>query len=419
MPIITQIVAHEIIDSRGNPTIETSVLLDTGHFGTASIPSGASTGQHEAVELRDGDQTRFMGMGVTKAIDNVLKHLAPKLLKQNVLDQAHLDRLMIDLDGHADKSKLGANAILSLSIACLKAAASSSQKPLFLYIRDTFSGPATLSIPSPLFNLINGGKHGAGNLNFQEFHVIPSTRFPFSKAYQIGVELFQFLKLELIRRNAIHSVGDEGGFAPNLFTNSDALELLELVIKNSPYRLDQDVYLGLDVAAGSFYKDGKYTLKDSPKSLDQNEMINFYLQLLKAHNLFSLEDPLYEDDWSGWTKLHQALPSTTMVIGDDLITTNVNELKKAIETKACNSVIVKPNQIGTVTETVELVKLAQSNNIYTVFSHRSGETNDHFIADFAVGLGANFVKFGAPDRGERVAKYNRLLEIETYLNRQQ
>jgi len=418
MSNITQIVAREILDSRANPTIEVSVLTDNGAFGTASIPSGASTGKNEDVELRDEDPNRYLGKGVLKAVNNVSTVIAKALIGHDVSKQTEIDSLMIDLDGTKNESRLGANAILAVSIACLKAAANSLQKPLFLHVRDLFSGPTSLSVPSPMFNLINGGKHGAGNLDFQEFHVIPSTRFPFSQALQIGAELFQYLKLELIRRNAIHSVGDEGGFAPNLFTNTDALDLLELVIKNSPYRLNQDVLLGLDVAAGSFFKDGKYSIKDSPKPLDSNEIINFYLQLLKTHNLFSLEDPLQEQDWAGWSKLQQALPKSTMVVGDDLITTNASQLQKAIDNHACNSVIVKPNQIGTITETVELVKLAQSNNIDTVFSHRSGETNDHFIADFAVGLGANYVKFGAPDRGERVAKYNRLLEIEAFLTRQ-
>lgn len=415
MPNIDQIVAREILDSRANPTIEVSVLTDNGAFGTASIPSGASTGKNEDVELRDGDPNRYMGKGVLKAVNNVTTVIAKALIGHDVSAQNDIDTLMIKLDGTKNESRLGANAILAVSIACLKAAANSLRKPLFLHIRDTYSGPPSLTIPSPMFNLINGGKHGAGNLDFQEFFVIPSTRFPFSQALQIGAELFHYLKLELIRRNAIHSVGDEGGFAPNLFTNTDALDLLELVIKNSSYRLDQDVFLGLDVAAGSFFKDGKYSIKDSPKPLDPNELINFYIQLLKTHNLFSLEDPLQEQDWAGWSKLHLSLPNSTMVVGDDLITTNASQLKKAIDNKACNSVIVKPNQIGTITETVELVKLAQTNNIYTVFSHRSGETNDHFIADFSVGLGANFVKFGAPDRGERVAKYNRLLEIESFL----
>lgn len=412
---LTAIRAREIIDSRGNPTVEASVLLDNGAFGTASVPSGASTGKNEDVELRDGDPNRFLGMGVLKAVHNIHEIIFPHIKGIDVTDQTALDRKMIDLDGTPNEKRLGANAILAVSIACLKAAASAAHMPLFLYIQKTLAPSIPLSIPGPLFNLINGGKHGAGNLDFQEFHIIPTTRFNFSDSLRLGVEIFHLLKAELIHRNAIHSVGDEGGFAPNLFTNSDALELLDLVIKNSPYKLNQDVFLGLDVAADSFFRDGRYTIKDSPKQLDREGMIEFYQQLVKDYNIFSLEDALEESDWSGWSKLRQILPPTTMLVGDDLITTNPQSLKKAIQTNSCNAVIVKPNQIGTVSETVELVRIAQTHNIYTIFSHRSGETNDSFIADLAVGLGANYAKFGAPDRGERVAKYNRLLEIEAYL----
>lgn len=415
MPKITQIVAREIIDSRGNPTVEASVLLDTGAFGTASVPSGASTGKNEDVELRDGDMSRFLGMGVLKAVDNVNSKIFPKLRGVDALDQKNLDTIMLDLDGTSNEKNLGANAILAVSVATLKASAAAMHQPLFLYVKNTLAPEVTLSIPGPLFNLINGGKHGAGNLDFQEFHIIPSTRFSFSDALRMGVEVFHYLKAELIHRNAIHSVGDEGGFAPNLFTNSDALELLDLVIKNSPYKLNQDIYLGLDVAADTFYRENRYVIKDSPKPLDREGMIELYQKMVKDYSLLSLEDPLEQTDWSGWGKLRQLLPPTTMLVGDDLITTNSKSLQKAIDSGSCNAVIVKPNQIGTVTETVELVKIAQKNNIYTIFSHRSGETNDSFIADFAVGLGANFAKFGAPDRGERVAKYNRLLEIESYL----
>lgn len=416
---ITNMVAREIIDSRGNPTIETSVLLDNGAFGTASVPSGSSTSSKEDYELRDGDANRFGGMGVLKAVDNVNKLIFSKLKGADVSNQSELDSRLLELDGTANEQRLGANAVLSVSVACLKAAANSARVPLFLYIKNHFAADINLSIPGPIFNLINGGKHGAGNLDFQEFHVIPSTRFSYPEALRIGVELFQLLRLELIHRNAIHSVGDEGGFAPNLFTNGDALELMKLVIRNSPYKVNQDVFLGLDVAADSFYHDNKYPLKDSPKPLDRDGFISFYQTLVSDYQIFSLEDPLSLEDWSGWTKLRELLPNTTMLVGDDLITTNVKSLEKAISTKACNAVIVKPNQIGSVTETVNLVKTAQKNSIYTIFSHRSGETNDSFIADLAVGLGANFAKFGAPDRGERVAKYNRLLEIHDFLTRPQ
>lgn len=415
MTKITDLFAREIIDSRGNPTIEVSLLTESGAFGVASIPSGASTGKFEDVELRDGDPKRYHGMGVLKAVWNVMNVFKPKVLGLDVEDQESLDRLLIKIDDSDNKVRLGANASLGISLAAVKAAASANSKPLFLYLNDKYAGDIPLSIPAPLFNLINGGKHGAGNLDFQEFWVIPSTRFPFSQALQVGVETATNLKNELIHRNAIHSVGDEGGFAPNLFTNSDALELLSLVIKNSPFRLNGDVFLGLDVAADSFYENKAYRIKDSPKPMDKEAIQEFFIKLVHDYQLFALEDPLDQDDWKGWASLKSKLPASTIVVGDDLVTTSKDRLQKALDEQAISGVIIKPNQIGTLTETVEVVKLAQANKIYTIASHRSGDTNDTFIADFAVGLGLNFAKFGAPNRGERVSKYNRLLEIESYL----
>jgi len=415
MPKITRIVAREILDSRAVPTIETSVLTDNGSYGTASIPSGVGLGKNEDLELRDGDLSRYHGNGVLKAIDNVHNILAPKLMGLEISEQEKIDQVMLDLDGTPNESNLGANSILSISIASLKAAANAYKTPLFLYIANRYRPGITLKVPGPIFNLINGGKHGAGNLDFQEFHVIPSTQMSFSNALRAGAETWYNLKEELIHRNAIHSVGDEGGFAPNLFTNADALELMALVIKNSNYRLGQDLYLGLDVAADAFLKEGKYNIKDAPKPLTREEMIDLYVNLTKDYGLLGIEDPLDQEDWTGWSALANRLPSSTMVIGDDLITTNAKLLQKAIESKSCNAVIVKPNQIGSVSETIELIKLAHLNKLTTITSHRSGETNDSFIADFAVGMGTNYAKFGAPDRGERVAKYNRLLEIESYL----
>jgi len=416
MPKITQIIAREILDSRSCPTIETSVLTDSGGYGTASIPSGASNGKSEDIELRDGDISRYHGKGVLKAVHNVMTVIAPKLIGLEVSQQEKIDALMINLDGTSNESNLGSNAILSVSIACLKASASSYKLPLFKYIGGRYRPGASLQIPGPIFNLINGGKHGAGNLDFQEFHVIPSTKMSYSDALRAGSETWVNLREELIHRNAIHSVGDEGGFAPNLFTNADALELMALVVKNSRYRLGQDLFLGLDVAADEFMKDNKYSIKDSPKALDQAGMISLYQTLMRDYSLLGIEDGLEQEDWAGWNKLLSTLPSGVMIIADDLVSTNAKRLQKAIDNKSCNAVIVKPNQIGTITETVELIHLAQKNNITTITSHRSGETNDFFIADFAVGMGTNYAKFGAPDRGERVAKYNRLLEIESYLN---
>lgn len=418
MPKITRIAAREILDSRAIPTIEVSLLTDAGSYSVASVPSGVSMSQNEDVELRDGDLDRYHGKGVLKAIDHIHKTLAPALIGRDVTAQEKLDAVMLELDGTPNQSKLGANSILAISIAAIKAAASCYNLPLFMYLQKRYRPGSNLRVPTPIFNLINGGAHGAGNLDFQEFHVIPSSRMPYKEALRAGAEIWMSLRDELIHRNAIHSVGDEGGFAPNLFTNADALELMSLVIKNSPYRLGLDVYLGLDVAANGFHKSGVYHIKDSPKPLDRTGMIQLYQALVKDYGLLGLEDPLDHDDWKGWSELTQVIPESTMVIGDDLITTNAARLKQAIEQKACSAVIVKPNQIGTITETIALLKVAQDNNITTISSHRSGETNDTFIADFAVGLGTTYAKFGAPDRGERVAKYNRLLEIDAFLNSQ-
>lgn len=418
MPKITQIIAREILDSRGTPTIEASVMTDTGIWGTASVPSGASTGKNEAIELRDNDPERYYGKGVLKAIQNITQIIAPKLQGVEVSDQYTIDKIMVELDGTDNKKKLGANATIAVSIAALKAAAANSGKPLFEYIHEIYAAQEQYTIPGSTFNLINGGKHGAGNLDFQEFHIIPSTRYTFHEALRMSVEITILLKQELINRGAIHSVGDEGGFAPNLFTNTDALELLTLVIKSSKYKIQQDIFLGLDVAANSFYSNGKYKVKDAPRALSRDGMINLYENLIRDYRLFSLEDPLDENDWEGWKDLSAKITKTTMLVGDDFLTTNSKKLKKAIEEKACNTILVKPNQVGTITETVNVVNLAKQNNINTIFSHRSGETNDTFIADFAVGLGANYTKFGAPIRGERVAKYNRLLEIESHFSQQ-
>jgi len=415
MPKITRIIAREILDSRAVPTVEASVLTDSGFFGTASVPSGASTGKAEDVELRDNDPARFNGKGVLKAVGNVNTVLGPALLGHDVSDQEGIDQLMLNLDGTPNESRLGSNAILAVSIASLKAAASAANVPLFSYINTRYHPHTPPKIPGPVFNLINGGKHGAGNLDFQEFHVIPSTKMSYHDALRAGTETWTNLKTELIRRNAVHSVGDEGGFAPNLFTNADALEILALVIKNSSYRLGQELFLGLDVAADEFFVSNKYPIKDSPRPLSREELIALYVDLVKTYGLLSLEDPLAQEDWEGWQQLVAALPDTTMIVGDDLVSTNAKRLQKAIDQKSCTAVIVKPNQTGTITETIELMKVAEANHINTIVSHRSGETNDTFIADFAVGMSSSYAKFGAPDRGERVAKYNRLLEIEQYL----
>jgi enolase len=420
MPKIAAVHAREILDSRGNPTIETTVWSDAGYAAVSSIPSGASTGKYEALELRDGDMSRFKGQGVLKAVENVNVTIATKIIGMDPTYQTKIDKALVDLDGTENKSKLGANAILSVSQAVCELGAIVTGRPTFRYLSEKY-GLAALTaanMPTPIFNLINGGKHGAGNnLDFQEFHIIPSSSQSFTQALAAGDVIYQTLKGALVKRNAVYSVGDEGGFAPNLYTNTDALELLVESINASNYILGKDVFMGLDTAANSFYRDGKYSIKDKGQALGAEDMMEFYLQLNKDYQLLELEDPLNEDDFDNWAKLTSQLGKATMVVGDDLLVTNKKRLLKAIEKKACNAVLIKPNQIGTVSETVEVVKIAKEQGMSIVVSHRSGETVDDFIADFAVGVGADYVKFGAPARGERVVKYNRLMAIESALSR--
>lgn len=417
MAKIKRLVATEILDSRGNPTIQTSVVLDTGHQATASVPSGASTGKSEAVELRDNDPNRFHGEGVLKAVNNVNSVIAPKILEFDPTQQAKLDQALIDLDATPNKVNLGANALLSVSIAVLKAAAASLNLPVYKYLSLKYAlNPSLKKLPSPTFNIINGGAHGAGNLDFQEFHIIPSLRFPYHQALQIGDEIYKSLKTTLKRRQLVHSIGDEGGYAPNLFTNLDALEVILETINQSPYKFAQDVFLGLDVAADFFFINGQYQIKDRAQPYSRDELIDYYQQLNREYHLFSLEDPLSAEDWNGWQKLNNELSSTTLIIGDDLLCTNKNRITKAIAAKACNAVLIKPNQVGTISETIEVIKLCRKQDWKVIVSHRSGETNDDFIADFAIGVGADYTKFGAPARGERIVKYNRLLAIESELN---
>ncbi|MGB9706619.1 MAG: phosphopyruvate hydratase [Microgenomates group bacterium] len=414
---IKDIKAREILDSRGNPTIETTVILENGITAVSSVPSGASVGKYEALELRDNDPSRYNGMGVLKAVANVNEIIKPKILGIEARNQLEVDKTLILLDETENKSKLGANAILSVSQAVCKAAAAEENVSSFIHIGHLYGlEREKMKIPTPVFNLINGGKHGAGNLDFQEFHIIPSGQKSYSQALQLGEEIYQAVKRVLIRHGAIHSVGDEGGFAPNLFTNLDALEVLIEAIKEANYIFKQDVFLGLDVAAGYFYKEGKYKIRDKTTPCNPEELIDFYRELTIQYPLLALEDPLYEDDWGGWVKLSETLPQT-IVIGDDLLATNKKRVEEAIKRKACSAILVKPNQIGTIAETIEVIKIARQAGWKIIVSHRSGETNDDFIADFAVGVGADYVKFGAPARGERVAKYNRLLAIEEELKK--
>jgi len=418
MAKISSVKAREILDSRGFPTLETTVSLDNETSATASVPSGASLGKYEAVELRDGDPKRFGGMGVLKAVDNVNRIIGPRLVGLDPTNQQEIDRFLISLDGTLNKSRLGSNSLLSVSLAVASSAAKANKIPLYRYLNSLFNGllPTSIEkIPTPTFNIINGGKHGAGNLDFQEFHIIPASNKRYQDALQIGEEVYQSLKKVLIYRNAIHSVGDEGGFAPNLFTNLDALEALLEAINSTSYVFGRDIFLGLDVAASHFKNDKVYKIKDRSIPLSTSEFIEYLIDLNEQYHLLILEDPLGEDDWNGWQELTRHLGATTLIVGDDLLATNLERVKKAIKERACNAVLVKPNQIGTLSETFEVIKVAREAGFKIIVSHRSGETNDTFIADLAVGVGAEYVKFGAPARGERIAKYNRLLEIEEEL----
>lgn len=414
MAKIKDIRAREILDSRGSPTVETKVTLEGDFVGVASVPAGASRGKYEALELKDNDPTRYNGMGVLEAVANVNGVIKPKLLGLEARNQLQLDETLIHLDGTPNKSKLGANAILSVSLAVCKAAAASEGVPTYIHISHLYGlKEEDLRIPTPTFNLINGGAHGAGNLDFQEFHIIPSTQKTYSQSLQMAVEIYQALRDVLIRHGAIHSVGDEGGFAPNLFTNSDALGVIIEAIKETKYEFRRDVFLGLDVAAGFFYKEKerKYYIRDRTTPLTTTDLLEFYREMAGQYPFATIEDPFYEDDWEGWSKLSQTLKET-VIVGDDLLATNKHRVNEAIKRNACSAILVKPNQIGTVAETIEVIKICRQANWRVIVSHRSGETNDDVIADFAVGTGADYTKFGAPARGERVAKYNRLLAIE-------
>ncbi|KKS80568.1 MAG: phosphopyruvate hydratase, enolase [Candidatus Woesebacteria bacterium GW2011_GWC1_43_10b] len=420
MAKIVKVWAREILDSRSIPTIEAACQLDTGHIAVSSVPSGASTGSYEALELRDKDPIRYKGKGVLTAVNNVNKILGPAVVGMDPYDQEGIDKKLIGLDGSENKSKLGANSILSVSQAVCKAGAIANGMSLFMWVRALSQRkgiPLSSRVANPLFNMINGGLHGAGNLDFQEFFVIPATSKTFSQGLQLGVEIYLALGEGLMRRGAIHSVGDEGGYAPNLFTNADAMEILVETIRQTPYQMGRDVFLGLDVAASTFYKDGEYAIKDKSAPMDENAMIEYYKELNNAYHMAVLEDPLAEDAWAGWRKLSVELGNQIAIVGDDILATNLKRVEKAIQEKICNAILVKPNQIGTISETLDVIKKSRDAGWKIIVSHRSGETNDWFIADFAVGVGADYVKFGAPARGERVAKYNRLSSIETELSK--
>lgn len=410
MSKITKITAREILDSRGNPTIETEVTLDNKLRARASVPSGASTGSHEAHELRDGDTRRYGGKGVLKAVKNIETRIAPRLKGLDPRRQRYIDELMIALDGTPHKSKLGANALLGVSMAVARAAALSVRKPLYAHLRTTFwRSEKKWRFPAPMMNLINGGAHAGWTADIQEYMVIPHQR-TIKEAVRCGAEIFQALKKILHDEGHSVTVGDEGGYAPVLGGNEAALQLLQRAITAAGYKPGRDVMLALDVASSEFYKDGMYVMKADKRQRASDDMIELLTGWAHQYPIESIEDGLAEDDWRGWARLTKAL-SRTALVGDDLFVTNVERLERGIAERVGNAILIKLNQIGTVTETAECIKLAQQNKYRVAVSHRSGETTDDFIADLAVACGADYIKTGSLSRGERVAKYNRLMEI--------
>ncbi|WP_026733050.1 phosphopyruvate hydratase [Fischerella sp. PCC 9605] len=406
---IEAIVAREILDSRGRPTVEAEVHLVNGVTGLAQVPSGASTGTFEAHELRDKDKSRYGGKGVLKAVQNVKEIITPKLLQMDVLNQELLDRTMITLDGSQNKSHLGANAILAVSLAAAKAGAESLDIPLYRYL----GGPLANLLPVPLMNVINGGAHAANNVDFQEFMIVPIGAFSFREALRWGAEVFATLSQVLDEKGLLTGVGDEGGFAPNLESNQVALELLVAAIEKAGYKPGEQVALALDVAASEFYKDGQYVYDGKPHS--PAEFVDYLAQLVNQYPIVSIEDGLHEEDWQNWQLLNQKLGDRVQLVGDDLFVTNATRLQKGIDLKAGNAILIKLNQIGSLTETLETIDLATRNGFRSVISHRSGETEDTTIADLAVATRAGQIKTGSLCRSERVAKYNRLLRIEDEL----
>ena len=419
MSKIAKIHAREILDSRGNPTVEADAYLESGAMACAAVPSGASTGSKEALELRDGDKKRFLGKGVLKAVDNVNKIIAKALVGQEADNQEKIDRMMIELDGTPNKSKLGANAILGVSMSVLKAAAYDAKIPLFAYIAEKFGGTINgkYILPAPMMNIINGGAHADNSADIQEFMIMPAGAKNFREAVRMGSEIFHNLKKVLKDKKLNTNVGDEGGFAPTLSSSKEALEAILAAIGAAGYKAGKDVSIALDPAANEFYKEGKYVLKKDNLKLTGTEMIGYYEKLVSQYPIVSIEDGLAEGDWENWRLLNKKLGKKIQIVGDDIFVTNSEIIKKGIKEKAANAVLIKVNQIGTVSETVEAVKMAQYAGWGTVISHRSGETEDTFIADFAVGLGAGQIKTGSLSRTDRGAKYNQLMRIEEMLGK--
>ena len=438
MSKITKIEAREILDSRGNPTVEVEVELESGVKEKAGVPSGASTGKFEALELRDGEETRYGGKGVQGAVKNVNEKIAPVVQGMDVLAQREIDQKMIALDATENKSLLGANAILGVSLAVARAASKEKGVELYQYINviairqlaekqsqglpqslpnDKSFAMTDIKIPVPMFNILNGGEHSDSGLAIQEFKVVPAGIKTFAKQLQAGSEIFHQLKKNLESANQTTGVGDEGGFAPHLESNRQALEYIGKAIEEAGYKLGEEVSIGIDAAASSFFdeENNSYIFKPENPKVERESLINIYREWVEKFKLISIEDGLNEEDWEGWKILNEKMGNQVILIGDDLLVTNVKRLEEALKQKACNAVLVKPNQIGSLSETLDFVKKAQENNLKVVVSHRSGETLDDFIADLSVGVGADFIKTGAPNRGERLAKYNRLAKIEELL----
>ena len=410
---IKSVIAREILDSRGNPTVEVQVLLTDDSTGIAAVPSGASTGKHEAVELRDGDKSRYGGLGVLKAVEHINGEIASAMAGMSALEQEAIDQHLIKLDGTANKSRLGANAILATSLAVAKAGASFRGVPLYRYL----GGAKANLLPVPMLNILNGGKHARGSTDFQEFMIMPVGAVNFKQAMQISSEVYHALHRVLEDKGLNTNVGDEGGFAPQLPANRDALELILTAIDKAGYKAGRDVFIALDPAASALYQAGKYVLSHEGVTLSSSEMIDYYVKLVSDYPVISIEDGLAEDDWAGWSLLTAKLGKQAQLVGDDLYATNIARLEKGISQKASNSILIKVNQIGTLSETLSVIKRAQKAGWTTIISHRSGETEDTTIADLAVASNAGLIKAGAPCRSERLAKYNRLLRIEKDLGK--
>ena len=411
MPFITEIYAREVLDSRGNPTVEVEVATETGAFGSALVPSGASTGEYEAVELRDQDDSRYLGKGVLKAVENVNEVIAPELLGLDITKQRLIDTIMIELDGTANKGNLGANAILGVSMAVAHAAAHYLGLPLYQYL----GGFHAHVLPTPMMNILNGGEHADNNVDIQEFMIMPVAAENFSEALRTGVEIFHALKKVLLEKGYTTSVGDEGGFAPNLSSNEEALEMISEAIEKAGYKVGSEVQFAMDVAASEMYEDGTYHLKGEGVKRTSEEMVDWYESLVNKYPIVSIEDGLDEDDWAGHKLMTERLGDKVQLVGDDLFVTNTEKLSQGIEQGVGNSILIKVNQIGTLTETFDAIDMAKQAGYTAVISHRSGETEDATIADIAVATNAGQIKTGAPSRTDRVAKYNQLLRIEDEL----